>query len=58
MGQPVCLKDSHYLKIELTQGTETSEYLQEEKINNDSPSSGERTGKSPNHDCSNAAVGL
>ena len=24
MGQPVCLKDSHYLKIELTQGTETS----------------------------------
>ena len=31
-----------------TQGTETSKYLQEKKINNDSPSSGERTGKSPN----------
>ena len=35
----------------LTQGTETSKYLEEEKITNDSPSSGERTGKSPNHDC-------
>ena len=35
----------------LTQGTETSEYLQEKKINNDSPSSGERTGISPNHSC-------
>jgi hypothetical protein len=31
-----------------TQGTETSKYLQEKKINNDSLSSGERTGKSPN----------
>ena len=31
-----------------TQGTETSKYLQEKKITNDSPSSGERTGKSPN----------
>lgn len=33
---------------EPTQGTETSKYLQEKKITNDSPSSGERTGKSPN----------
>ena len=33
-----------------TQGTETSKYLQEKKINNDSLSSGERTGKSPNRD--------
>jgi hypothetical protein len=31
-----------------TQGTETSKYLQEKKINNDSLSSGERTGNSPN----------
>ena len=31
-----------------TQGTETSKYLQEKKITNDSPSSGERTGKSLN----------
>ena len=31
-----------------TRGTETSKYPQEEKITNDSPSSGERTGRSPN----------
>ncbi len=31
-----------------TQGSETSQYLQEKKANCDSPSSGERTGKSPN----------
>ena len=31
-----------------TQGTETSKYLQEKKINNESLSSGERTGNSPN----------
>ena len=31
-----------------TRGTETSKYPQEEKITNDSPSSGERTGISPN----------
>ena len=31
-----------------TRGTETSKYPQEEKINNDFPSSGERTGKRPN----------
>jgi hypothetical protein len=34
-----------------TQGTETSKYLEEEKTNSDSLSSGERTGKSPNHNC-------
>ena len=31
-----------------TRGTETSKYPQEEKINNDFLSSGERTGKRPN----------
>ena len=31
-----------------TQGTETSKYLEEKKTNSDSPSSGERTGNSPN----------
>ena len=31
-----------------TRGTETSKYPEEKKITNDSPSSGERTGKSPN----------
>ena len=31
-----------------TRGTETSKYPQEEKINNDSESSGERKRKSPN----------
>ena len=36
---------------ERTQGTETSHYLQEEKINNDSASSGDRTRKSPNRQC-------
>ena len=32
-----------------TQGTEPSKYLEEETSNRDSLSSGERTGKSPNH---------
>ena len=32
-----------------TQGTEPSQYLEEKKTNRDSPSSGERTGKSLNH---------
>jgi hypothetical protein len=36
------------LEREQTQRTETSKYLEEEKITNDSLSSGERTGKSPN----------
>ena len=34
-----------------TGGTETSQYPQEEKENIDSLSSGDRTGKSPNHAC-------
>jgi len=34
---------------EETQGTETSKYLEEKKITNDSASSGERTRSSPNH---------
>ena len=33
----------------LTQGTETSKYLEEQKTISDSLSSGERTGNSPNH---------
>ena len=40
---------------EPTQGTETSQYLEEEKSKRDSPSSGERTGKSPNRWGSNPA---
>ena len=32
-----------------TQGTETSQYLQEKKVKNDSVSSGERKRRSPNH---------
>ena len=35
-------------EVERTQGSETSQYLQEKKSNRDSLSSGERTGKSPN----------
>ena len=34
--------------MEVTRGTETSKYPEEEKTNSDSLSSGERTGKSPN----------
>ena len=34
-----------------TQGTETSQYLQEEKENIDGLSSGERKGRSPNRAC-------
>ena len=33
----------------LTQGSETSQYLEERKSKRDSQSSGERNGKSPNH---------
>ena len=36
------------LEREPTRRTETSKYPEEKKITNDSPSSGERTGKSPN----------
>ena len=35
-------------KQERTQGTETSQYLEEKKVKNDSLSSGERNGKSLN----------
>ena len=34
---------------ERTEGTETSKYPEEEKSKRDFPSSGERTGNSPNH---------
>ena len=40
--------DEYIVIHEGTPGTETSKYRQEEKINNDFPSSGERTGKRPN----------
>jgi hypothetical protein len=39
-----------------TRGTETSQYLEEEKSSRDSPSRGDRTGRSPNHGA--CAVGL
>ena len=48
MGQPGWLKASHRIVAGRTRGTETSQYPQEEKENIDSPSSGERKGKSPN----------
>ena len=40
-----------------TQGTETSKYLQEKKVRNDSVSSGERKRRSPNHH-SDGVIGL
>jgi hypothetical protein len=39
------------LEREPTRRTETSKYPEEKKITNDSPSSGERTGTSPNQSC-------
>jgi hypothetical protein len=39
------------LEREPTRRTETSKYPEEKKITNDSPSSGERTGKSLNQCC-------
>ena len=39
------------LEREPTRRTETSKYPEEKKITNDSPSSGERTGTSPNRCC-------
>ena len=51
MGQPGRLDDGHALSCRRTRGTETSHYPQEKKTKCDSPSSGERTGKSPNHLC-------
>ena len=49
MGQPGYVKHSH--REELTRRTETSKYPEEEKIINDSDSSGERSGNSPNQFC-------
>ena len=43
-----CYVEDITLEREPTRRTETSKYPEEKKINNDSPSSGERTGKSPN----------
>ncbi len=37
--------------VEITQGIETSQYLEEQKLNKDSLSSGERKGNSPNCVC-------
>ena len=51
MGQPVRLKACHQRKLGRTEGTETSQYLQEEKEIIDSLSSGDRTGKSLNRRC-------
>ena len=39
------------LEVGRTRGTETSQYPQEEKVNNDCASSGERTRMSPNRPC-------
>jgi hypothetical protein len=54
MGKPdkshVLSSRSEYIgPWKLTRGTETSKYPEEKKITYDSLSSGERTGKSPNH---------
>ena len=53
MGEPVqgnawTPADESIVCEEGTRGTETSKYPEEEKINNDFLSSGERTGKRPN----------
>ena len=53
MGKPVrgnarTPADESIVCEEGTRGTETSKYPEEEKINNDFLSSGERTGKRPN----------
>ena len=53
MGEPmqsnVCILITESIGYaEGTRGTETSKYPEEEKINNDFLSSGERTGKRPN----------
>ena len=48
MGQPNVVKLHYTCKGEPTRGTETSKYPQEKKTSRDSPSSGERGGKSPN----------
>ena len=43
-GNPAIRNDGHSFRGELTEGTETSKYLEEREINRDAPSSGERTG--------------
>ena len=53
MGKPsksnvLLPSDEYIVRVEGTRGTETSKYPEEEKINNDFLSSGERTGKRPN----------
>ena len=48
---PISRRGIIYLCKRLKQETETSKYQMKKKINNDSPSSGERTGNSPNHMC-------
>ena len=49
MGQPSPVKLENLVLYERqTQGTETSKYLEEEKTNSDSVSSGERKRNSPN----------
>ena len=52
-GNPIVGDYSHFLaefigQLKLTQGSETSQYLEEEKSKRDTPSSGERTGYRPN----------
>ena len=55
-------RDESIVPEEQTGGTETSQYLQEEKENLDSLSSGERTGNSPNRKraqaCARCAFGV
>ena len=55
MGQPGWLKASHQQLLEQTEGTETSQYLQEEKEIIDFLSSGDRKGKSLNRHCYGSA---
>ena len=50
MGKPVT-SDGDTTQVGRTRGTETSQYPQEEKVNNDCASSGERTRSSPNRPC-------
>ena len=51
MGEPARQEAVHHFGVEPTQGTETSQYLQENKESIDFPSSGERKGKSLNRRC-------
>ena len=51
MGQPDWLKTYHPTKLEANAGNWNILVPAGKENNNDSPSSGERTGKSPNHSC-------